>query len=362
MTPNLPQTHPARSVWNGKRNPSAAKAAPAVAPAKKLHFLLLALCSALLFQACDKQGAQSADGRTPKRLHLAFVANSPGEFWAIVNLGCDIAAQQLGDVDVDFRYPTEATVEAQQQILTNLLASGVDGIAISPIDAEKQTDFLNAIASKTLLVCADSDAAASKRVSYIGTDNVAAGGQVAELIKEALPSGGDVAVFIGYAKAQNTIDRLEGIRRGLAGSKVRIVETREDGQSRAVAEQNARDTLAGHPGLAGVVGISGYHGPALRTAVQAADKVGAVQIVCFDDNTDTLTGILAGDIHGTIAQNPFQIGKQTIVHMDKYLRGDKSQLSEPTIYTSSRALTKTNVEHYIAEQKNISFFLKDGSL
>ena len=328
----------------------------------KLRFLVLILCSAALFQACDKQGARTADGGAPKRLHLAFVANSPGEFWAIVNLGCDIAAQQLGDVDVDFRYPSEATVEAQQQIVTNLLALGVDGIAISPIDAEKQTEFLNDVAAKTLLVCADSDAASSKRVSYIGTDNVAAGAQVARLIKEALPSGGKVAVFIGYANAQNPIDRLEGIRTGLAGSNVQIVETLEDGQSRAVAEQNAKETLAKHPGLAGVVGISGYHGPALHAAVQAAGKVGAVQIVCFDDNTDTLAGIVAGDIHGTIAQNPFQIGKQTIVHMDKYLRGDKSQLADPTIYTSSRALTKTNVEHYIAEQKNISYFLKDKSL
>lgn len=328
---------------------------------KKLYLVLCALSAAAFLQGCGNDGGKTAGVPTQKRLHLAFVANSPGEFWTVVNLGCSIAAQQQGDVDVDFRCPAEATIEAQQQIVNNLLASGVDGIAISPIDAEKQTEFLDQIAAKTLLVCADSDAGKSKRTSYIGTDNVKAGKQAADLIKEALPSGGKIALCIGYAKAQNTKDRLQGIRESLAGSNVEIIETLEDGQSSTVAEKNARETLAKHPDLAGVIGISGYHGPALLATVREAKKAGAVKIVCFDDNTDTLTGILAGDIHGTIAQNPFQIGKQTVIHMARYLRGDKSQLSDPKIFTSSRTLTKTNVEHHIAAQKNISFYLKDNS-
>jgi len=329
---------------------------------KKLHVALLALCAAALFQGCGDEGATKAtNSNGQKRLHLAFVANSPGEYWAVVNLGCNIAAQQLGDVDVDFRYPAEATVDAQQQIITNLLAAGVDGIAVSPIDAEKQTEFLNSIAGKTLLVCADSDAPKSNRVSYIGTDNATAGAQAAEMIKEALPDGGKIALFVGFAGAQNTIGRIEGIQKGLAGSKVEIVATLEDGQKETAAEKNAAEALAKHKNLAAVVGLSGYHGPALRYAIKQAGQIGKVKIVCFDDNSDTLTGVARGEIHGTIAQKPFQIGKQTIVHMEKYLRGDKSQLSEARIFIASRALTKTNVDSYIAEQKNIAYYLKDKS-
>lgn len=330
---------------------------------KKLLILSLTLCAVALFQGCDNNdgGAKPAASGGQKRLHLAFVANSPGEYWAIVNLGCDIAAQQQGDVDMDFRYPAEPTVEAQEQIINSLLASGVDGIAVSPIDAEKQAGFLDSVAAKTLLVCADSDAQKTKRVSYIGTDNVAAGAQAAELIKEALPEGGKIALFVGYGHAQNTMDRIEGIRKGLAGSKVEIVDTIEDGQKSATAEKNTGEALKKHADLAGVVGISGYHGPALRTGLRQAQKIGQVKIVCFDDNGDTLAGIVAGDIHGTVAQKPFQIGKQTIVQMDKYLRGDKTQLSSAGIFTASRTLTKTNVDSYIAEQRNISYYLKDKS-
>ncbi len=350
------------SEWNGGDGRFTTKPHAPIAIMKKLRLLLLAVGTAAIFQGCTNKDSHTPDPAVQKRLHLAFVANSPGEYWAIVNLGCDIAAQQLGDVDVDFRYPAQPTIEAQQQILTNLLAAGVDGIAISPIDAEKQTAFLNTIAAETLLVCADSDAGNSKRVSYIGTDNVAAGTQAADLIKEALPNGGKIALFVGYATAQNTKDRVQGIETGLAGSNIQIVETLEDGQKSSAAEKNAGQAMARHPDLAGVIGISGYHGPALLAALRAAHQAAKVKIVCFDDNTDTLAGIVAGDIYGTIAQKPFQIGKQTIVHMGQYLRGDQTKLSGGNIFTASRALTQSNVEHHIAQQRNISVFLKDKSL
>lgn len=241
----------------------------------KINLPLLGLCVAALLTGCEQQSdtvSHSSSGTN--RLHLAFVANSPGEYWAVVNLGCDIAAQQLGDVNMDFRYPSATTVEAQQQLVIDLVAAGVDGLAISPINAEKQTEFLNSIAAKTLLVCADSDAAGSKRASYIGTDNVAAGTQAAELIKQALPSGGKIALFVGYSSAQNTKDRVQGIKSGLNGSNIQIAESIEDGQQSSVAGDNVAKALAKTPDLAGLVGISGYHGPALLKALRAAGKVG----------------------------------------------------------------------------------------
>jgi ribose transport system substrate-binding protein len=361
MNPIKPGDGPCHWARKTSNQTSTPRGISPVSRLQTLHPLVLAVCVFTLLPGCDSGDNKTSSVPGHERLHLAYVANSPGEFWTIVNLGCSIAAQQLGDVDVDFRCPAEATVEAQQQVVTNLLAAGVDGIAISPIDAEKQAGFLDLVATKTLLVCSDSDAAKSHRVSYIGTDNVKAGRQAADLIKEALPTGGKIALFIGHANAQNTKDRLQGLREGLAGANVEILNTLEDGQSSAKAEKNVRETLTKHPELAGVIGVSGYHGPALLSVVRQSGKTGTIKIVCFDDNTETLAGIATGDIHGTIAQNPFQIGKQTVVHMDKYLRGDKSQLAESRIFTSTRALTITNVDHYMAEQRNISYYLKDQS-
>ena len=313
---------------------------------KKLHFFILTLFVAAVFQGCGNQSNGTANGAPQKKLRLAVVVNAPSDYMSFVRLGCDFVVRGLGNVDLDFRIPTDSTAEAQQQIVSNLVAGGVDGIAISPVDADKQTDFLNHIATNTLLVCIDSDAQNSKRVCYIGTDNVAAGRQAADLLKAALPQGGKIMLFVGYANAQNTIDRLHGIEAGLAGSNIQILDTVADGTKRAVAFKNAEDALAKYPDLAGMVGIYDYHGPAILTAVRDAGRIGKVKIVCFDEDSDTLAGVADGDIYGTVVQNPFQIGGQTIFRMAKYLRGDKTQLAGGKIFIPSQEVTKDNVAHF----------------
>ncbi|MCX6896743.1 MAG: substrate-binding domain-containing protein, partial [Verrucomicrobia bacterium] len=174
---------------------------------KKTCTLILTLGVAALFLGCDKKNPVPGNGVAQKKLRLAFVCNGPkNEFWSIVQLGCDFGVRQAGDVEVDFRAPTNPnpTAAAQQEIMSDLIAAGVDGIAISPIDAETQTEFLNQTAAKTLLVCADSDAEKSRRTCYIGTDNAAAGKQAAELLKAALPQGGKAVLFVGHSSAENS--------------------------------------------------------------------------------------------------------------------------------------------------------------
>ena len=325
---------------------------------KKIQLLILSLCVAALFQGCNNKSGETTGSEPQKKLRLAFVANTADNYWSIVQLGCAYAARQLGDVDLEFRFPAVRTAKAQQELLSELVAGGVDGIAISPIDADSQTEFLNGIAAKTLLVCADSDAEKSHRTCYIGTDNVAAGKQAAELIKGALPQGGKIILFVGYANAQNTMARLSGIQSGLAGSNIQIIDTLTDDHNGPIAQKNAEDALGKYPDLAGMVGIYGYHGPAILTAVRSAGKAGQMKIVCFDDDSDTLAGIATGDIYGTVVQKPLEIGWQAIVNMDRYLRGDKTQMADGKFIIPSRAVTKNNVDNFLDEQKALFLKLK----
>ena len=48
--------------------------------------------------------------------------------------------------------------------METLLAKGIDGIAVSPIDAENQTPFLNEVAKNTILITQDADAPMSDRL------------------------------------------------------------------------------------------------------------------------------------------------------------------------------------------------------
>jgi ribose transport system substrate-binding protein len=320
---------------------------------KKIIPLVLGLCVLVCGQGCDKNSNTTSNNPTPKKFRLAFVTNTTNDFWATVQHGCNNAAKNLGNVEVDFRFFTGSTVEAQGAIVSNLVAGGVDGIAISPIDAAKQTDFLNGIATKTLLVCVDSDAANSKRVSFIGSDNVAAGNQAANLLKAALPQGGKIILCVGYTNAQNAIDRIQAIQNGLTGSNIQIIDTLADGTKTEVAQKNAQEALAKHPDLAGLVGLYSYNGPAILTAVRAAGRTGKVKIVCFDDDSATLDGVAAGDIHGTVVQVATRIGYETISRMAKYLGGEKSQLSESNILFKTIAIDKGSVESIQVYRENL---------
>ena len=310
---------------------------------KSQAFRLLSTTLVLALAGC---GGKEEAG---KKLKLAFVTNNGTTFWTIARAGCEDAEKTLGNVDVDFRIPSTGGAGEQQQILDDLVAKGVDGIAVSPIDPANQTGFLDRIASQTLLICHDSDAPASKRVAYIGTDNFAAGVEAAKLLKEALPNGGKIMAFVGNADAENAKQRFGGIKKELEGSNIEIIDLRSDDVDAVRAQKNVEDTLVKYPDIAGMVGLYAYNGPAILNAVRAAGQAGKVKIVCFDENDETLEGVASGDIHGTVVQQPYEFGKQAIIRMAKHLGGDKEALAGGKQIVPTRSLKKDDVAAFKAE-------------
>lgn len=319
-----------------------------------LPHVVLAL-SALLLAGCGKQSANPAtSGAAPaKKLRLAFVTNNSSSFWTIARAGTVDAAKELGNVEVDFRIPSTGSASEQQQIIDDLLAKGVDGIAVSPIDPSNQTDFLNKVASQALLVCHDSDAPASKRTCYIGTDNTAAGVEAGQLIKEALPNGGKIMIFVGTLDAQNAKERYTGIKQALAGSNIEIIDVRTDETDPVRAQKNAEDTLVKYPDVAALVGLWSYNGPAILNAVRSSGKVGAVKIICFDEDADTLAGVAAGAIYGTIVQQPYEFGRQAITRMARHLNGDTTALAGGKQIVPTLAIKRDNVAEFSARLKKL---------
>lgn len=292
-------------------------------------------------------------GQGEKKLKLAFVTNNASSFWTIARAGTVEALKELPNVEVEFKIPSDGTAAQQRQVLDDLLAKGIDGIAVSPIDPANQTEFLNKVASQTLLVCHDSDAPASKRVCYIGTDNTAAGVEAGKLIKEALPNGGKIMLFVGTLDAQNAKDRYAGIQKELTGSKVEIIDVRTDETDRARAQKNVEDTLVKYPDVACLVGLWSYNGPAILNGTKGSGKLGQVKIVCFDEEDETLAGVASGAIYGTVVQQPFEFGKQAITKMAKHLGGDTTALAGGQQIVPTLNIKKDNVAEFTARLKKL---------
>jgi ribose transport system substrate-binding protein len=305
------------------------------------RLLLLVLAVALLGAACSKTGAG-------KRHKVAFVTNNASDYWTIARKGTEKAQAEIPNVDVDFRIDSDGTAAEQQRVVDDLLAKGIEGIAISPVDPANQTPMLNKAAAQALVITQDSDAPNSNRSCYIGTDNVAAGRQAGELVKEALPQGGKIMVFVGALDAANAQQRYQGLKEALQGSKVQIVDVRTDNTDRVRAKSNAADTLVNNPDIAGMVGLWAYNGPAILGAVRDAGKIGKVKIVCFDEDDETLAGIKEDAIYATVVQQPFEFGRQSIEMMVKILDGDRSMVpASKQILVPTVAIKKDGVEAFI---------------
>ena len=283
---------------------------------------------------------------------LAFVTNNASDYWTIARKGVEKADAELDNVTVDFKLPGEGTAAEQKRIIDDLISTGINGIAISPVDPDNQTQLINDTAKKALVITQDSDAPNSDRALYIGTDNVAAGRQAGDLVKEALPNGGKIMVFVGKSDARNAAERFQGLRESLQGSKVEIIDIRTDDTDRARAKTNAADTLTKYPDIAGMVGLWSYNGPAILNAVKDANKVGQVKIVCFDEEDETLAGVKEGSIYATVVQQPFEFGYQSVKLMAQILGGDKSAIpANKIINVPTLVIKKDSVEEF---QKKIN--------
>ena len=294
--------------------------------------------------------SQPAAGTVRK---LAFVTNLPADFWNIAKAGIEAADQELPDYTVEFRNG-DGTAAKQKEIVEDLLVKGVVGIAISPVDAGNQTPMLNRAAEQALLVCQDSDAPASKRAFYLGTDNIAAGRAAGALVKEALPQGGTIMVFVGKKDQQNAKERFQGLSEALKDSTVKILDLRADDGDRARAKANAADTLVKYPDIAGMVGLWAYNAPAILSALKDSNQLGKVKVVAFDEEDETLAGVKAGTVHGTVVQQPYEFGYQSMKLMARHLAGDTAFVpAEKSMFVPTENITASNVDAFRAKLQKL---------
>lgn len=304
-------------------------------------------------------------GEDGDQIRVAYITNGIDPFWTIAAAGAKAGGEAF-DVDVEVKMPPKGLVD-QKRMMEAVLASGIDGIAISPIDAENQVQFLNEAAKVTNLITQDSDAPDANRLCFIGMDNYKAGRDAGKLVKEVLPEGGKVMIFVGRLEQLNARQRRQGVidelldrpmqdldtavfdppGAVLEGDTYTIGGTFTDNFDYAKAKANAQDAMAANPDLKCMVGLFAYNIPNCLAAVKEAGKTGDIKIVSFDEAEDTLQGIADGHVHGTVSQQPYEYGYQSVQVLAALARGDDSLIPEDKfIKVESILVRKDNVEEF----------------
>lgn len=351
---------------------------------RSIFTLAAALCVAAVFVGAGckpsappdpgKGSEQAAGGATgaDKKPTVAYVTNGIASFWVIAEKGAKAAEKQF-DCNVEVRMPpADGAVANQQRMIEELLTLNVDGIAVSPIDPANQTEFLNSVAAKTRLITHDADAPDSKRIAYIGMDNYTAGRMCGKLVKEALPDGGSVMVFVGRLEQLNAKLRRQGLidelldrsvdparfdepGQEIKGDKYVILDTRTDNFDFGAAKALPEDAIAKHPDLGCMVGLFAYNPPYILEALRGADKLGKVKVVAFDEADETLQAIKDGHCYGTVVQNPYQYGFESVRLLAALARGDESVLPKGGfLEIGARAVKKDDVDAFWTELKELT--------
>ena len=100
----------------------------------------------------------------------------------------------------------------------------------------------------------------------------------------------------------------------------------------------------------GMVGLFEYNPPAGYQALDKAGKLGRIQLIGFDENETTLQAIKDGTCIGTVVQNPYEYGYQSVRILKALLEGDTSVIpASKFIDIKPRTVTKANVDEYWAD-------------
>ncbi|RWN27253.1 sugar-binding protein [Mesorhizobium sp.] len=297
----------------------------------------------------------TAIARAQDKPTLAFVVNGASDFWKAAEAGVKKAQAELPDYDLQLKYPEQSSVAIQQRLMDDLVTAGVKAIMVSAVDPKTSTDGLNKIASETALFTTDSDAPQTKRVAYIGSSNIDAGKQAAEIAKKAMPDGGKCLGFVGLLGADNAKERIEGMKEGLAGTKIELIDVRGDDIDQARAKKNVEDALVASPDVTCMVGFYSYNTPRIYEALRDAGKLGQITVVGFDDDPITLGGVKEGTVAATVVQQPFEWAYQGMKLMAAYLKGDKSGVpADGLIIVPTKIIGKGDVDAYAANLKTMA--------
>jgi ribose transport system substrate-binding protein len=333
----------------------------------KKHLLTAAVAFAALGVAATGAQAKYTFALVPKNL------NNP--FFEQAREGCKKAeAESNGAFECVFIGPPEhGGGDEQVQIVQDLVAKKVDGIAVAAANAAAMAVAAQAAKDAGIpLLTWDTDLLPENkdlRIAYIGTHNYEIGVGLAKLAMTIKPSGGTVCIQSGGAAAANHNERMQGIRDTLSGiQSAASPGDRLTGQNgwteidgcplytdddfpRSV--QQFEDIMAKNPKLDAFLPTGGFPQfvpDANRAAVgpyKDAIASKALALVVADTLPVQIDQMKEGYSLGQVGQRPFEMGYKTMMAL-KDIKDGKPAPADPT-YTGLDVCTPETVDTCIAK-------------
>jgi len=316
------------------------------------------LPAALLLALVGCGGSQHAVTET----YYLVATNVKVPYWQQAAGGLTRAAAQY-KVKAEFVGPESYDPKIQHQQFLGVLAKKPTGILVSVSDpAYLQADIDEAITAGVPVITIDSDAPASKRLTFIGTDNYKAGAMGAKIVAEKLQGKGAVVIYTIDGQG-NLADRLRGYRDVFAthpGLKIEeIVNMQGDPR---IAFDTTKEFLEKKTKIDAFVCLEAIACPEVADVLDR-QKTAGITVVAMDTDQRTLEAIKKGLVTATVGQKPFSmafLGLKVLDDLHHYpvlpLGRNWSQdpfAPVPTfIDTGATLIDRSNVDQFIEERNS----------
>jgi ribose transport system substrate-binding protein len=290
-------------------------------------------------------GCSSASA--PRKLRFAVIPKALDiAVFNYAKIGAERAAAELGNIEVLWRGPERADERRQKEILESAIDEGVDGVAISVLDAEYLTGAIDRAVDQGIpVVTWDSDAPHSKRAAFYGLDDYRAGEIMGTEAARLLDGNGTVAVIT--SGAPNLRKRLEGVQASLSRHPgIRIVETYDIHEDLVRCAEVISAGSKRYPDLSAWIALGGW--PVFTPSGLAAVDSTRTKFVSFDTIPTALELLKAGKVQLLIGQKYFGWGSEPVKLLAGLAQGQR-QPSIPFINSGVDVVTRDNVDAYVTD-------------
>lgn len=273
-----------------------------------------------------------------KHIRIGVVVNSIGNpFFLDVLKGIYDRAKKLSSYGVELIVKEIKGYSAQEQIdaVEELLAEGIDGLDIMPINVEEVRVYLGKLKIPIVTFNTDIDI---PKLAFVGCDYFNSGKISGDIAKLILSHGGKVAVVIGSFKIAGHNERVQGFLSGISDSRNIVVIKQlenEDDDNRSYAA--VKELLSSDSPDLIYFGAAGIEG-GIRAILDSGKEVKIITV----DNTETVKKYLnEGVIAATVTQQPYFQGENSIRILYEYL-ANKRNPKEINNYTHNQVLLKNS--------------------
>jgi ribose transport system substrate-binding protein len=224
-----------------------------------------------------------------------------------------------------------------------MITRGVDVLIINPVDSDAVVTSVKAANDADIpVITVDRAANGGDVASHIASDNVSGGKQAAEYLFKQLGEKGTVAELEGIPGTSAARDRGKGFQEALSGaSGIKLVSKQTANFDRNQGFNVAQNIFEANPDLAG---LFAQNDEMALGAVRAAKQGGKnVKIMGFDAIPDAIKAIQAGDMVGTIAQQPALMGKRSVETAVKIADDESVPKTQPV---PIKLVTKANAAQF----------------